>query len=310
MWVKIRNIENYYDMNNLFDNPPLLILGMHRSGTTLLVEILMKLGYFSGANLEENLESEFILKLNEWILRRSGGAWDNPLPIKSLIKSNYLRDEVINILNNEIHSERFSEYYKYNSKIKINAKNPPIFWGWKDPRNIFTLNLWLEIFPQLKILIIRRNGIDVANSLHQRQLNYLKNDTRGPFIIKPLKKRIKDSINQFERFNMQSCRCTTMEGCFNLWEEYQFEADDIYDQFSGQKLYISYENLLLKTENVIEQIKNLLCRNIVNTELQNIQNLVNSQRAFAFIQRNNLHSFYNEVKETNLMKKYGYDDLL
>ena len=50
MWVKIRNIENYYDMNNLFDNPPLLILGMHRSGTTLLVEILMKLGYFSGAN--------------------------------------------------------------------------------------------------------------------------------------------------------------------------------------------------------------------------------------------------------------------
>ena len=32
----------------------------------------------------------------------------------------------------------------------------------------------------------------------------------------------------------------------------QFEADDIYDQFSGQKLYISYENLLLKTENVIE----------------------------------------------------------
>ena len=68
-------------------NPPILITGMHRSGTTLMVKLLRKLGYFPGHRLDSNLESTFFQRLNEWVLKRSGGAWDNPLPIKNLLKS-------------------------------------------------------------------------------------------------------------------------------------------------------------------------------------------------------------------------------
>ena len=38
-------------------------------------------------------------------------------------------------------------------------------WGWKDPRNVFTLPLWLRVFPEAKIIYIVRNGVDVAASL-------------------------------------------------------------------------------------------------------------------------------------------------
>ncbi len=30
-------------------------------------------------------------------------------------------------------------------------------WGWKDPRNTFTLPMWLSIFPKARVLHVLRN---------------------------------------------------------------------------------------------------------------------------------------------------------
>ena len=151
-------------------------------------------------------------------------------------------------------------------------------WGWKDPRNIFTINLWLEIFPELKILIVRRNGIDVANSLYQRQLKQNQNNSSGPFYIKPLRRRIRESVTPIENYNFQSCRCTTLKGCFGLWEEYQYEADEIFQHFEGDKLYISYEDLLLRTTETTGSLELFLNREISMDEKQFIHNEINPRR--------------------------------
>ncbi|MEZ5023867.1 MAG: sulfotransferase [Chitinophagales bacterium] len=45
-------------------------------------------------------------------------------------------------------------------------------WGWKEPRNSFTLEFYKELFPDAKIIHIYRNPIDSANS-------YLKRDRKG-----------------------------------------------------------------------------------------------------------------------------------
>src|SRR5213078_1316124 len=46
-------------------------------------------------------------------------------------------------------------------------------WGWKDPRTVFTLPLWLQLFPKAKIINIVRNGVDVASSLSVREQKML-----------------------------------------------------------------------------------------------------------------------------------------
>ena len=44
---------------------PIIITGMHRSGTSLLSEILMKQGVFMGSKLDSNSESVFFQRIKE-----------------------------------------------------------------------------------------------------------------------------------------------------------------------------------------------------------------------------------------------------
>ena len=41
-------------------------------------------------------------------------------------------------------------------------------WGWKDPRNCLTLPFWQSLLPHLKTIIIIRNPLEVAYSMHKR----------------------------------------------------------------------------------------------------------------------------------------------
>ncbi len=62
-----------------FVRPPVIVAGMHRCGTTMLVRLLTRVGGFFGTRLDPNAEAFFFLRLNEGVLRRAGGAWDYPL---------------------------------------------------------------------------------------------------------------------------------------------------------------------------------------------------------------------------------------
>ena len=46
---------------------PIIILGMHRSGTTMITKMLENLGLFVGAEKEINHESLFFWEINNWI---------------------------------------------------------------------------------------------------------------------------------------------------------------------------------------------------------------------------------------------------
>ena len=52
---------------------PVIIIGMHRSGTTMITDMLRRLGLFVGNDLEENSESMFFINHNDWLLNQSGG---------------------------------------------------------------------------------------------------------------------------------------------------------------------------------------------------------------------------------------------
>ena len=61
-------------------------------------------------------------------------------------------------------------------------------WGWKDPVNSITIDVWKNIFPKAKIIYVYRNPIDVAQSLKVREEKRRKDRKLG------MKQRIKQKL--------------------------------------------------------------------------------------------------------------------
>ena len=57
---------------------PIIICGMHRSGTSLVSRALESAGLFVGDVKEHNHEAVFFLTLNQWMFEQLGASWDNP----------------------------------------------------------------------------------------------------------------------------------------------------------------------------------------------------------------------------------------
>ena len=85
---------------------PIIITGMHRSGTSIISKILINKGIFMGSKLDPNSESIFFQRINKWILSCIGSSWDNPQSLKDLESEDV--NLIINRLNKALDS-RFSK---------------------------------------------------------------------------------------------------------------------------------------------------------------------------------------------------------
>ncbi len=147
-------------------SPPLCIAGMHRSGTSLVTRLLHECGLYLGpegklmkpqpdnsAGFWENLP---LVDLNDEILAHLGAGWDFPPPAPA---------------TGEPAGRQFGDLdpdLRRRALAAIEAIRRPPRWGWKDPRNCLTLPFWLEMVPDLRVLICLRNPVEVVRSLHRR----------------------------------------------------------------------------------------------------------------------------------------------
>ena len=140
-------------------SPPIIVIGMHRSGTTLFTRILSDLGVFVGPEVSPNFEDVNFQEINRQLLARVGAHWANPGPFLSRLKDPQFVQQ----------TARFAETLLagYSTQYTI---APDQLWGWKDPRNTLTLPVWLHLFPEARVIHIIRNGIEVALSLQRREL--------------------------------------------------------------------------------------------------------------------------------------------
>ena len=121
---------------NYVKRPPVIIMGMHRSGTSMITKVLKDLGLFMGWALDGNYEALFFRERNEKILNGCNGTWDNPTVIYQLLNNASMRDEVVEFLSKDLMSLRIFSYlgprYLVQYRSVFNIDSP---WGWKDPRN-------------------------------------------------------------------------------------------------------------------------------------------------------------------------------
>ena len=60
---------------------PFVVIGMHRSGTSLVSRILDKSGILMGRDLQTDHESKFFIGLNKWIYENAGADWARPAAV-------------------------------------------------------------------------------------------------------------------------------------------------------------------------------------------------------------------------------------
>lgn len=137
------------------------IAGMHRTGTSMVTRLLYLSGLYLGDetdlfeanqyNQEGYWENSRFVFLNNRILSKFGGSWHSPPHFAPGWESD---SEMLLFL--EEASELVAEFQTRG------------IWGWKDPRNSFTLPFWKRVLPDLKIIICVRNPLEVAQSLFER----------------------------------------------------------------------------------------------------------------------------------------------
>jgi hypothetical protein len=95
-------------------------------------------------------ENRRFYKLNQRILRQLGGGWDYPPPLPTNWTTGPLtptKVEATTLLEDFVDREP---------------------WGWKDPRSCLTLPFWQAIIGTIRVVVVVRNPLEVAESLRKR----------------------------------------------------------------------------------------------------------------------------------------------
>jgi len=136
-----------------------IVLGMHRSGTSMVCGILNHLGINFGkdypgkqiSNPMGHFEDGDFLFLNQEILAAAGGSWDHP-PMEEAIKqqAEYFQEKIRDLVNSRV------KKYQNNS------------WGWKDPRTSLLIDLYLPHLKSPFFIWCQRDPEEIADSLWRR----------------------------------------------------------------------------------------------------------------------------------------------
>lgn len=129
---------------------------MHNSGTSILAEILHRHGLFLGANVRHHENRFFSLHVDDEMIMGGGDRWAQ-LPILTVDEVLAFKEEV----GPYVQSHWLQDFRVWG----YDGVSP---WGFKDPRLCVLLPLYLEIFPEARVLHIRRDPDDVAASLSRR----------------------------------------------------------------------------------------------------------------------------------------------
>ncbi len=282
---------------------PIIIIGMHRSGSSLLVKVLQELGVFMGNDFEENNESMFFNKINNWMLLQAGAAWDYPENF------NYISDDfkalMVEIVQNRLNSFHLKNYL--GSSIKP-INDPSFIWGWKDPRNTFTIDVWKAIFPKAKIVHIYRNPVDVVNSLAKREAS--KITPTGNQNGTGIKKKFYGYRLPKKRLYYHSFKSLNLPANFDLWKTYVNKAFSPGREDDAEILHLSYEDLLEKPEAGIKSIIEFCNLITENKNYEKFLQTIDKTRKFAFIDNPELVEFYKKIKNDELVVRLGYGDII
>nr|WP_246284429.1 sulfotransferase [Nocardioides perillae] len=145
----------------------MIIAGFHRSGTSLLTQLLHAGGLFVGDDLlgagptnpYGHFEDREVLSLHRAVLERHGDdwQWDAPFPFR------IGRD----------HWRRMRSFV-----LKRELRHP--VWGFKDPRVCLFIGAWKHVNPDVKVVVVFRDPGECVRSMESRSARALLQQEGNP----------------------------------------------------------------------------------------------------------------------------------
>lgn len=259
---------------------PVLVIGMHRSGTSLVTRLLRDLGLFIGWHLDDNAEAYLFRALNEWLLREAGATWQTPAPLRHLCDDWRARKRAEAYMRRALGQSRALTYLgpNYFRRYRTPAALP-VPWGWKDPRTTVTLPLWLALFPRARVVHVVRHGVDVAESLRRREERlYAEGRARqraGPLLYgQGLWSARADALARVP--------CLSLARGVALWEEY-VRAGRAHVHLLGERACeVRYEDLLAAPTEELNRLAAFCGLPVGPRELARVAAQVRAGRAAAY----------------------------
>ena len=284
--------------------PPTIIAGMHRSGTSILSRLLSQSGVWLGYDREPRYrESLFFLETNESLLSMAGSSWCQPrdflLSLGSPEKRLLYRNTAIQACRSTL-AVRYLGVGRWKDGDIFHQAGP---WGWKDPRSCLTLPVWLDVFPQARVLHIVRNGIDVARSLLARELN---SGRRSESLWLRAARTLDRLVHPENPRTSQPAG--GLEEAFDLWSTY-LEATLAATRKlpENRRLTIHFEHLLENPQDELLRILRFLDLPVAAGELDTLSRQLRKDRSRAFLRDEGLVSFFERHKTHSMMRRFGYD---
>jgi len=163
-----------------------VVLGMHRSGTSMVGNVLRNLGIDMGKRLAKakwtnplgHFEDKDFVDLNSRILRLAGGSWDKP-PDQDKIRKQQdaVKTEIVKLVQGR------------DSQV----------WGWKDPRTSLTMELYLPYLTNPYFIVCHRDIRAISRSLMRRDQLDLRSGER-------LTRIYEERVNDFFKRNPDLAR--------------------------------------------------------------------------------------------------------
>jgi len=196
----------------------IVVLGMHRSGTSLVAGLLRRLGVNMGASFRKPDRHNDLgyfgdldwLSLNKALINDAGGRWFNPPNEEDV-------DNVLDI-----------------ARVEALVQARSGLWGFKDPRTVFTIHALEHYLPDLHIVRVGRNPLDTIRSLATRAAikGYHRSDVHWYSIIYRYEEHIQMYLRDFRgpilsieyekllyRDSAQSCMEHLAEFCGLDWRD-------------------------------------------------------------------------------------------
>jgi len=135
---------------------PLLVGGMHRSGTSFTASLVMSAGVDLGSDLlganESNPEGHYEDLGFQWFHRRM-------LTASGLCEHGYTATARGHVPESCVQEAR---------DLVADRSRADAPWGWKEPRTTLFLDFWQDVLPQARHLFVFRRPWEVADSLFRR----------------------------------------------------------------------------------------------------------------------------------------------
>jgi len=217
---------------------PILVTGMHRSGTRLVADLLADTGVFMGADRQADSESVAFMRINEGVLHQCGAFWSEPMSAHFFLSQPDFVESIAESTRTAL-MELLPDYLGTPVTAGIEAALSSLqAFGWKDPRNGFTLPVWRRIFPELRVVNVIRHGVDVAASLSRRHAEALRAAQGGGY--PPALTVIQDRGPGV----LSSRRGWTLPEAFAMWEQYVEKAELEIAELKQPCLRLRFEDVI------------------------------------------------------------------